>query len=52
LLYRVILSTTNKDDLILDPFFGTGTTGAVAKKLGRNFFGIEKKKYIEVAKKE
>ena len=52
LLYRVILSTTNKDDLILDPFFGTGTTGAVAKKLGRNFLGIEKeKKYIEVAKK-
>ena len=52
LLYRVILSTTNKNDLILDPFFGTGTSGAVAKKLGRNFTGIEKeKKYIEVAKK-
>ena len=52
LLYRIILSTTNKNDLILDPFFGTGTTGAVAKKLGRNFCGIEKeKKYIEVAKK-
>ena len=44
LLYRVILSTTNKDDLILDPFFGTGTTGAVAKKLGRNYLEIEKEK--------
>lgn len=53
LLKRVILSTTNKDDTILDPFFGTGTTGAVAKKLGRNFIGIEQEqKYIDIAKKE
>jgi len=37
LLHRIILSSTNKGDLILDPFFGTGSTGAVAKKLGRNF---------------
>jgi DNA modification methylase len=51
LLKRVILSTTRPYDIILDPFFGTGTTGAVSKKLGRNFIGIEReKKYIEAAK--
>ncbi len=51
LLHRVILSSTNIGDVILDPFFGTGTTGAVAKKLGRDFIGIEREKdYIAHAK--
>lgn len=42
LLYRVLMASTNVGDVVLDPFFGTGTTGAVAKKLGRNFIGIER----------
>jgi len=51
LLHRVLLSTTNPGDIVLDPFFGTGTTGAVAKKLGRNFIGIERESnYIAAAK--
>jgi site-specific DNA-methyltransferase (adenine-specific) len=50
LLKRVILSTTRQGDVVLDPFFGTGTTGAVAKKLKRNFLGIEKEpEYIKLA---
>jgi DNA modification methylase len=52
LLYRVILSTTSPGDLILDPFFGTGTTGAAAKRLGRRWVGIEQKKdYAEAARR-
>ncbi len=52
LLYRIILSTSNPGDIILDPFMGSGTTGVVAKKLGRNFIGIEKEeKYIKAATK-
>lgn len=52
LLKRVILSTTKQGDIVLDPFFGTGTTGAVAKKLNRYFIGIEQEeKYIDVAQK-
>ncbi len=52
LLKRVILSTTKQNDIVLDPFFGTGTTGAVAKKLKRNYLGIEKEsEYISFAKK-
>mgnify|MGYP001265620270 CR=1 FL=1 len=50
LLHRVILSSTDVGDTILDPFFGSGTTGAVAKKLGRNYLGIEQDRdYIEIA---
>jgi modification methylase len=42
LLYRVIMASTKPGDVVVDPFFGTGTTGAVAKKLGRNFIGLER----------
>jgi site-specific DNA-methyltransferase (adenine-specific)/modification methylase len=50
LLHRIILATTNKGDVVFDPFLGTGTTAVVAKKLGRNYFGIEKdKKYFNAA---
>ena len=42
LLHRVILAATRPGDVVLDPFFGTGTTGAVAKRLGRRFIGIER----------
>jgi modification methylase len=42
LLARVLLSSSNPQDVVLDPFFGTGTTGAVAKKLGRHFIGVER----------
>ncbi len=52
LLYRVILSSSNPGDVVLDPFFGTGTTGAVAKKLHRHWIGIERDaNYVKVAQK-
>ena len=52
LLHRIILASSNKDDFILDPFLGSGTTAVVSKKLGRNYYGIEKeKKYFEAAAK-
>ncbi|MBR0553859.1 site-specific DNA-methyltransferase [Stakelama marina] len=50
LLYRVMLAASKPGDVILDPFFGTGTTGAVAKRLGRRWIGIEREgNYIEAA---
>ncbi len=42
LLARVLLAASDQGDLVLDPFFGSGTTGAVAKRLGRSFIGIER----------
>ena len=42
LLARVLMSSTNPGDVVLDPFFGSGTTGAVARRLGRNFVGVER----------
>jgi site-specific DNA-methyltransferase (adenine-specific)/modification methylase len=51
LLYRVLLASSNPGDLVLDPFFGSGTTGAVAKKLGRHYLGFERDSaYVEVAR--
>ncbi|WP_104639610.1 DNA-methyltransferase [Helicobacter bizzozeronii] len=50
LLEKLLLMATRPGDLVLDPFFGTGTTGAVAKRLGRNFLGIEQDpNYIQAA---
>ena len=52
LLYRVILSSSNPGDVVLDPFMGSGTTGVVAKRLHRKWIGIEREeKYIRLAKK-
>ena len=52
LLYRVILSSSNPGDTVLDPFFGTGTTGAVARKLQRRWIGIERDaNYVELARR-
>lgn len=51
LLFRILNATTKPGDIVLDPFFGTGTTGAVARKLGRHFIGIEREQpYIEAAR--
>jgi modification methylase len=51
LLYRVLLACTEPGDLVLDPFFGTGTTGAVARRLGRRWIGIEREqRYVRIAR--
>lgn len=50
LIYRIIISTSNPDDIVLDPFSGSGTTAAVAKRLGRKYIAFEKEPfYIEIA---
>ena len=50
LLARVLMASSKPGDVVLDPFFGSGTTGAVAKRLGRHFVGIEREqKYIDAA---
>lgn len=52
ILERIILASTKKGDMILDPFVGSGTTGVVAKRLGRKFIGVDNEiKYLEIAKK-
>ena len=52
MLYRVILSSSQPGDVILDPFFGSGTTGVVARRLHRHWLGIEQEAaYIEIAAK-
>jgi modification methylase len=52
LLYRVILAASNPGEVVLDPFFGSGTTGVVARRLHRHWIGIEREpKYIELAQK-
>lgn len=52
LLYRILLASSKPGDVVLDPFFGSGTTGAVAKRLKRNWVGLEREpKYIRAAKK-
>ena len=53
LLSRVIISSTNINDVVLDPFLGSGTTAVISKKYGRRWIGIEKdKNYIDEALKE
>ena len=50
LIAKIILASSNKGDVIFDPFLGSGTTSVVAKKLGRHYIGIEKEKeYVALA---
>jgi site-specific DNA-methyltransferase (adenine-specific) len=49
LLKRVVLSSSDKDDLVLDPFNGSGTTGLIANKYGRKYIGIDiEKDYLDL----
>ena len=51
LLARVLMASSKPGDVVLDPFFGSGTTGAVARRLGRHFVGIEREQdYIDAAR--
>lgn len=51
LLHRILLASTKPGDLVLDPFFGTGTTGAAARRLGRRYLGIEREtEYVDLAR--
>ncbi len=51
LLHRVIMASTKPGEVVLDPFFGSGTTGAVARRLGRRYIGLERDKdYAAIAK--
>ena len=50
LLARIMMASTKPGDVVLDPFFGSGTTGAVARRLGRHFVGVEREQaYIDAA---
>ncbi|QVK20835.1 site-specific DNA-methyltransferase [Mycoplasmatota bacterium] len=52
LLERIILATTDEEDVVMEPFMGSGTTCVVAKRLGRKYVGIEKEKqYYELSKR-
>jgi site-specific DNA-methyltransferase (adenine-specific) len=52
LLTRLILATTSKDDMVLDPFLGSGTTGVVALELGRRFVGVDRDEaFVDLAEK-
>ena len=51
-MHRILLASTRPGEIVLDPFFGTGTTGAVAKRLGRRFIGIEQDPaYVALARR-
>ena len=52
LLHRILIATTDRGDVVLDPFFGTGTTGAMAKRLGRHWVGIERDPAYAAAARE
>ncbi|MEQ5775516.1 MULTISPECIES: site-specific DNA-methyltransferase [unclassified Thalassospira] len=52
LLQRVLMATTRQGDVVLDPFFGTGTTGAAARRLGRHFIGLEREEDYAKAARE